>query len=124
MSTLGFPEGPGEQVSQDGRWRWDGQRWTRLPEPGAPHPPPRAVPDAQVPPPRALPDAPLPPPRALPDARALPDSLPPRRPAPAWEPSVRDRGEPPRETPVEPLDASAFTGDRMLRSRAIAPTRG
>jgi putative peptide zinc metalloprotease protein len=85
MSTIGFPEGPDEVLSEDGRWRWDGQRWNRLPEQ---------------------------------------ETLPARRPAPAWEPAIR--GEEPRATPpaAEPLDASAFTGERMLKGRAIAPSRG
>jgi putative peptide zinc metalloprotease protein len=94
MSTIGFPEGPGELVSEDGRWRWDGQRWNRVAEPDA-----------------------------LPPRPPAPDALPPRRPAPNWEPAIRET-PPPAHGPVEPLDASAFTGDRMLKGRAVAPSRG
>jgi putative peptide zinc metalloprotease protein len=76
-------EGPSEQLSNDGRWRWDGQRW---------HP----VPDRDTPPP--------PRPEAL-------------LPAPVRE-------ERPAAPSAEPLDASAFTGERMLRGRAVTPSRG
>jgi putative peptide zinc metalloprotease protein len=87
MCAANSSEGPGELISRDGRWRWDGERWHMMPE--TPGPP-----------------API-------------------RPIPAWGPAARDEAPPPLELPAgERLDASAFTGERMLRGRAIVPSRG
>lgn len=87
MSTLRFPEEP--LLSDDGRWRWDGERW-------------QPVPDREPPPP------------------------PPRRPEPVWGPPTALRAGEARPAPpaAEPLDASAFSGERMLKGRAVAPARG
>src|SRR5881296_188563 len=74
-------DGPNEQLSDDGRWRWDGERW---------HP--------------------------------VLDREPPRRPEPL--PPAPLREERPPAPVAEPLDASAFTGERMLRGRAVKPSRG
>lgn len=90
MSSIGFPAGPWEMTSEDGRWLWDGERWNPIPAPAAP-----------------------------PEPRALPG----RGSAPARELGRRERGEPP-QAPSEPLDASAFTGERMLKGRAVTPTHG
>jgi putative peptide zinc metalloprotease protein len=75
-------DGPREQLSDDGRWRWDGERWR--PVVVTPTPPWR---------PEALPPTPV-------------------------------REERPAPPAVEPLDASAFTGERMLKGRAVTPSRG
>src|SRR5256885_14188401 len=76
-------EGPNEQLSEDGRWRWDGERW---------HP----VPDR--------------------------DRPPARRPEPLWPAAAGE--ERPAPPAAGPLDASAFTGERMLKGRAGTPPRG
>src|SRR5690242_15186381 len=79
-------EGPREQLSEDGRWRWDGQRWN-------------PVADDDPPPPRRL-DVP-------------------------WHaPERPERPERPAPPAAEPLDASAFTSERMLKGRSATPTRG
>jgi putative peptide zinc metalloprotease protein len=76
-------EGPGELLTDDGRWRWDGERWHQVPDR---------------------------------------DPVLPRRPEPLWQAPVRE--ERPPAPAAEPLDASAFTGERMLKGRAVAPSRG
>jgi len=87
MSTTSPAEGPDELLSDDGRWRWDGERWQPVPE----H-----------------------------------EVAAPRRPDPLWGPPLREagRGTPPAEATPERLDASAFTGERMLKGRGATPSRG